>query len=143
MLMRRPARLVVGIVIACCAFMIAGCSTGTDRQASSPPGVAAPETVVGSWVLRLGDRDDAEEFSLDVKLDGTVVATDRCNFIASNWLPTADPSNITFAATTLTQRFCADRPDFIGLLTSARRDTNDHLLVTASGREWTYERRQP
>ena len=59
--MRRPARLVVGIVIACCAFMIAGCSTGTDRQVSSPPGVAAPETVVGSWVLRLGDRDDAEK----------------------------------------------------------------------------------
>ncbi len=125
-----------------CAFAMAGCSTGTDRQTASPPAVAGPETVVGSWVLRLGDRDDAEEFSLDVSLDGTVAAADRCNFIKSNWVPTADPSKITFAATTLTQRLCADRRDFIGFLTSARRDEKDHLLVTASGREWTYERRQ-
>jgi hypothetical protein len=88
----------------------------------------------------LGDRDKPDEFRLELGVDGTVAATDRCNFMESTWVPTADPSKITFAAMTITQRLCADRPDFIGILTTARLDERDQLLVTASGREWTYAR---
>lgn len=125
----------------CCVLVLAGCSKGTDGRASSVPTVAASGSVLGSWVLRLGDRDKPEEFTLQLGIDGTALATDRCNYIQSTWVPTADPSKITFAATTITQRLCPDRTDFIGFVSAAHLDERDRLLVTASGREWTYERR--
>ena len=142
-MLQGAARVVVGMAIVGCVFAMAGCSEDRDRGASLPPAVAGPGTVVGSWLLRLGDPDKPEEFELELGIDGTAVATDRCNFIKSDWVSTADPAKITFAETTITQRLCVDRPDFIGVLASARLDDRDRLLVTASGREWTYERRRP
>jgi len=143
----RTTRSVVWMALVCCVFVVAGCSKGTDGRASSASSVptvagsgSGMGSVLGSWVLRLGDRDKPEEFTLQLGIDGTAVATDSCNYMQTTWVPTADPSKITFAATTTTQRLCADRPDFIGLPTAARLDERDRLLVTASGREWTYVR---
>jgi hypothetical protein len=89
----------------------------------------------------LGDRDKSEELTLELRPDGTVVGTDRCNFIQSTWLPTAKPSEITFGESMLTMRLCPDRPDVIGFPNSARLDDRDQLILSASGRDWTYTRR--
>jgi heat shock protein HslJ len=138
---RGMARSVASMAMLCCVFVLAGCSDGTDDPASSQPSVPAPRTLVGSWVLRLGDRDKPDELTLELRPDGTAVGTDRCNFIQANWAPMANPSQIAFWDSMLTLRRCPpDRPDVIRFLTSARLDEQDHLLVTASGREWTYVR---
>ena len=139
---QRTARVVASMAVVYCVLVLAACSDGTDDRASSPPSVPTPRTPVGSWVLRLGDRDKPEELTLELRPDGTVVGTDRCNFIQSNWVPTANPSEITFRESMLTLRACPpDRPDVIKFLTSARLDEQDQLILNASGREWTYTRR--